>query len=129
MATAQPMVSTSEYEETIDEYFPRPCAEADDDFQQPPFVFTDQKKSKVSSSKSKPRKNKRSGKQPDSIARSLETRMPFANGLDSRSSIRKDESAYRSRTTKQIAVHQMMARRAEKKRRRRRRRRSVHQPV
>ena len=116
------MVSTSEYEETIDEYFPRPCAEADDDFQQPPFIFTDQKKSKVSSSKSKPRKNKRSGK-PVLFHRSLETRIPFANGLDPRSLIRKDDSAYRSRTTtttKQIAVHQMIARR---------RRRSVHQPV
>jgi hypothetical protein len=58
MANAQPLVSTSEYD---DNYFTR---STDDDFQQQQqtFLYPEQQKSKTIVTKSKPRKNKRSGK-------------------------------------------------------------------
>jgi hypothetical protein len=58
MATAHPIVSTSEYDDTIDDYFTRP---SDDDFHHQTFIYPEQQKSKSSPSKIKPRKNKRSG--------------------------------------------------------------------
>jgi hypothetical protein len=78
MATAQPTVSTSDYDEPINDYFPRA---SNDDFQSQTFLYSDAlappqqqqqqqqqqhssagvQKSKVSTTKSKPRKNKRSG--------------------------------------------------------------------
>jgi hypothetical protein len=55
MANAQPIVSTSEYD---DNYFPR---STEDDFQQQQtFIYPEQQKSKTTKTKS--RKNKRSGK-------------------------------------------------------------------
>ncbi len=60
MATTQPIVSTSEYDEAIDDYFPRTNK---DDFSSPTFIYPEQQiKSKTTMTKSKPRKNKRSGK-------------------------------------------------------------------
>ncbi len=61
MATTQPIVSTSEYDDNIDDYFPRTNK---DDFQQQAFIYSEQTSSKTKSSntKSKPRKNKRSGR-------------------------------------------------------------------
>ena len=64
MATSQPIVSTSEYEENMDDYF---SSTAKDDIQQQQqqqaFLYSEpQSKSKSTVTKSKPRKNKRSGK-------------------------------------------------------------------
>jgi hypothetical protein len=60
MATTQPMVSTSEYDDNIDDYFIRTNK---DDFQQQTFIYPEQQqKTKTTTTKSKPRKNKRSGK-------------------------------------------------------------------
>ncbi len=60
MATTQPIVSTSEYDDNIDDYFPRTNK---DDFQQPTFLYPEQQsKPKTNITKSKPRKNKRSGR-------------------------------------------------------------------
>ncbi len=60
MATTQPMVSTSEYDDNIDDYFIRTNK---DDFQQQTFIYPEQQqKTKTTITKSKPRKNKRSGK-------------------------------------------------------------------
>ena len=61
MATTQPIVSTSEYEENMDDYFP---STSKDDFQHAStYLYAEQQsKSKSTVNKSKPRKNKRSGK-------------------------------------------------------------------
>lgn len=63
MASTQPIVSTSEYDENIDDYFSRSTK---DDFQQQTFLYPEQQQplssSKTKSIKTKPRKNKRSGK-------------------------------------------------------------------
>ncbi len=62
METTQPIVSTSEYDDNIDDYFSRPNK---DDFQQPTFIYPEQQqqqKTKTTITKSKPRKNKRSGR-------------------------------------------------------------------
>jgi len=57
MATAQAIVNTSKYDDNIDDYFTRPT---EDDFQQQTFIYPEQQKSKTT--KSKPRKTKRSGR-------------------------------------------------------------------
>lgn len=63
MAAAQAMLAASKYADEIDEYFGRP---ADDEFHQPAFVYPEQQKPpKATSTKSKPRKNKRSGTELD----------------------------------------------------------------
>ncbi len=65
MATTQPIVSTSEYDDNIDDYFSRTNK---DDFQQQTFIYPEQQqqqqhqKTKTTITKSKPRKNKRSGR-------------------------------------------------------------------
>jgi hypothetical protein len=63
MATTQPIVSTSEYDDNIDDYFSRTNK---DDFQQQTFIYPEQQqqqhKPRQPITKSKPRKNKRSGK-------------------------------------------------------------------
>lgn len=64
MASTQPIVSTSEYDENIDDYFSRSTK---DNFQQQTFLYPEQQQqplssSKTKSTKTKPRKNKRSGK-------------------------------------------------------------------
>jgi hypothetical protein len=60
MATAQAIVNTSKYDDNIDDYFTRPT---EDDFQQQQtFIYPEQQKSKTTITKSKPRKNKRSGR-------------------------------------------------------------------
>lgn len=76
MAAVQPTVGTSEYDEPINEYFPR---SSEQDFQTQNYIFSDpsqqqqqqqqhnhhqqqQSKSKTTTNKAKPRKSKRSGK-------------------------------------------------------------------
>ena len=60
MATAQAIVSTSKYDDHLDDYFTRP---SDDEFQQQTYIYSEQQKPKVTTTtKSKPRKNKRSGR-------------------------------------------------------------------
>jgi hypothetical protein len=60
MATTQPIVSTSEYDDNIDDYFSRTNKDV---FQQPTFIYSEQQsKSKPTITKSKSRKNKRSGR-------------------------------------------------------------------
>ena len=64
MASVQPIVSasTSEFDDNIDEYFP-PANK--DEFTSQTFIYSDGQttcKSKLPMAKSKPRKNKRSGK-------------------------------------------------------------------
>lgn len=61
MASTQPIVSTSEYEENMDDYFP---STSKDEFQATSaYLYADQQsKAKSTVTKSKPRKNKRSGK-------------------------------------------------------------------
>ena len=58
MASTQPIVSTSEYDENMDDYFSRTTK---DDFQPQTFIYSEPSKSKSTITKSKPRKNKRSG--------------------------------------------------------------------
>ncbi|CAF1176207.1 unnamed protein product [Adineta ricciae] len=58
MATAQAIVSTSKYDDHLDDYFTRP---SEDEFQQQTYIYSEQQKPKVTTTtKSKPRKNKRS---------------------------------------------------------------------
>lgn len=65
MASVQPIVSasTSEYDDNIDDYFPP--IKQQDEFTSQAFIYSDGQttcKSKLPMAKSKPRKNKRSGK-------------------------------------------------------------------
>lgn len=67
MTTTQSIVPTSKYDtdDHIDDYFTQ---STEDDFQQQTFIYPEQQKPKATvTTKSKPRKNKRSGKNSNTL--------------------------------------------------------------